>query len=298
MKRVYRLLRDNLESGPFTIDELLGQQLRADDMLWIEGRSTAWCYLSEIELLPSVEQENLPVFKKDDIETRADEIRKKVMNYKPQNLSVKEVKGEFGERHYYIPISPIDTIEMVDHRKPRKSTVSDLVMTFLIIGLFAGGFLGGRSLFMNKKQQSSVSPATIRNVSKDEHAAKSVMPLNIQPTAATTTVDSNLLTSLTKPKSVSAKKPFDSNRLSQRITAIALHERTVRPSELKDDTSSAGVENSQPNETKEASQELVKEIKPVKISDDASVKDDAAEKNRGLFKKIFGKKKKNAAEEN
>src|SRR5688572_12772899 len=145
MKRVYRLLRDNLESGPFTIDELLGQQLGPDDMLWIEGRSTAWCYLSEIELSPSIEPDSsskkIAVPKKDDIETRADEIRKKVLNFKPQNLPVREVIGDQGEKHYYIPVSPVDTIEMVDHRKPKKSMASDLVMTSLIIGLFAGGFL-------------------------------------------------------------------------------------------------------------------------------------------------------------
>jgi hypothetical protein len=93
MKRVYRLLRDNLETGPFTIDELLGQQLKSDDMLWIEGRSTAWCYLSEIELSLSIEPDSsskkLPVYRNDDIEMRADEIRKKVLNFKPQTLPVR-----------------------------------------------------------------------------------------------------------------------------------------------------------------------------------------------------------------
>src|SRR6478609_8844557 len=116
MKRVYRLLQNNEESGPFTIGELLGQNLRPTDMLWIEGRSTAWCYPSEIELFPSAEPEipskQVITKKTDDIETRADEIRKKVLGFKPQQLPVRKEKGENGEKHYYIPVTPLDTIEI------------------------------------------------------------------------------------------------------------------------------------------------------------------------------------------
>src|SRR3954470_19697496 len=54
MDKVYLLLRDNQQTGPFTIGELLQQQLLPTDMLWIEGRSTAWAYLSEMELQPSI----------------------------------------------------------------------------------------------------------------------------------------------------------------------------------------------------------------------------------------------------
>jgi len=46
MQKVYLLLRNNRQSGPFTIDELWQQQLRPDDMVWIEGKSTAWAYLN------------------------------------------------------------------------------------------------------------------------------------------------------------------------------------------------------------------------------------------------------------
>jgi len=49
---MYLLLRDGRQSGPFTIGELLQQQVRPTDMIWIEGKSTAWCYLYEMQLLP------------------------------------------------------------------------------------------------------------------------------------------------------------------------------------------------------------------------------------------------------
>lgn len=263
-------------------------------MLWIEGRSTAWCYLSEIELFPNAEPDAPPkpgkAVKKDDIEARADEIRKKVLGFKPVQLPTREVKGEQGEKHYFIPISPIDTIEIVDHRKRKSSMPTDILMTLLIIGLFAGGLYGGRSLFLDKEQAPS---SVVRSVTKDEHAAKTTRPLNSQPLAIVTPVDSTLLEDLNKPK-LTSRKSFDSNRQSKRITRInTLSTQTVATDEQSD---SQAVVNNEPD-TKKNEGELIKEVKPVSISSDDIAKDDTQEK-KGLFKKIFGKKKKNEREEN
>ena len=46
--RVYRLLRNNKEEGPFTSEELIQQNLRPYDLIWIDGRSTAWSYPGEL----------------------------------------------------------------------------------------------------------------------------------------------------------------------------------------------------------------------------------------------------------
>ena len=111
MSKVYLLLRNNQEFGPFTIDELLQQQLRPTDMLWIEGRSRAWCYLSEMELMPpSVNVAPAPEvkpeviadptsrtartaekpeevkktrrsYRPDEIERKAEELRKRALNF-------------------------------------------------------------------------------------------------------------------------------------------------------------------------------------------------------------------------
>ena len=56
MERVYLLLRNNQQTGPFTIGELLQQQLIPSDMIWIEGKSVAWTYLSELELTPFIKE--------------------------------------------------------------------------------------------------------------------------------------------------------------------------------------------------------------------------------------------------
>ena len=57
----YLLLRDNRESGPFTLDELRSAGLKPYDLIWVQGRSAAWRYPSEIEELkefaPVVEEQ-------------------------------------------------------------------------------------------------------------------------------------------------------------------------------------------------------------------------------------------------
>lgn len=51
MERVYLLLRDNEKQGPYTIDELIQHKLDKNDLIWVEGRSLAWAYPSEIDEL-------------------------------------------------------------------------------------------------------------------------------------------------------------------------------------------------------------------------------------------------------
>ncbi len=47
----YLLLRDNKESGPYSLNELLNIGLKAYDLVWIQGKSAAWRYPSEVEEL-------------------------------------------------------------------------------------------------------------------------------------------------------------------------------------------------------------------------------------------------------
>jgi hypothetical protein len=51
MHQIYRILRDNKEKGPFSLEELLQLSLQPFDLIWVEGRSAGWRYPSEIETL-------------------------------------------------------------------------------------------------------------------------------------------------------------------------------------------------------------------------------------------------------
>jgi len=53
MQKIYLLLRNNKQSGPFTREELLQQGLKKHDLIWVEGRSAGWRDPEEIaELTP------------------------------------------------------------------------------------------------------------------------------------------------------------------------------------------------------------------------------------------------------
>jgi hypothetical protein len=49
----YLLLRNNKESGPYTMEEVKGLSLNAYDLLWVVGKSAAWRYPGEISELKS-----------------------------------------------------------------------------------------------------------------------------------------------------------------------------------------------------------------------------------------------------
>ena len=57
----YLLLRNNKESGPFSLNELITLGLKPYDLVWVNGKSAAWRYPGEITELaayaPVVEEQ-------------------------------------------------------------------------------------------------------------------------------------------------------------------------------------------------------------------------------------------------
>src|SRR5215213_1235857 len=51
MPHAYRLLRDNKQTVPFSLEELLRLSLEPYDLVWVENKSVGWRYPSEIESL-------------------------------------------------------------------------------------------------------------------------------------------------------------------------------------------------------------------------------------------------------
>ena len=50
----YLLLRNNKESGPHSLDDIIQLGLKPYDLIWVQGRSAAWRYPSEVEELKSI----------------------------------------------------------------------------------------------------------------------------------------------------------------------------------------------------------------------------------------------------
>src|ERR1700755_2423623 len=65
---MYLLLRNNKQSGPYSLDDLKSMGLKAYDLVWSEGKSAAWRYPSEIaelsEFAPAVEEQPFDRFYK------------------------------------------------------------------------------------------------------------------------------------------------------------------------------------------------------------------------------------------
>lgn len=51
MPTTYLLLRNNKQTGPHSLEELLRHSLQPHDLVWQEGRSAGWCYPTEIDAL-------------------------------------------------------------------------------------------------------------------------------------------------------------------------------------------------------------------------------------------------------
>ncbi|HEV3324419.1 MAG TPA: hypothetical protein VG052_02395 [Puia sp.] len=84
---MYLLLRDNKQSGPYSLDELKAKGLKAYDLVWVEGRSAAWRYPSEIaemsSFAPAVEEQPFDRFYKKPAAVRSTAASESVVSSQP-----------------------------------------------------------------------------------------------------------------------------------------------------------------------------------------------------------------------
>lgn len=88
----YLLLRDNKQTGPYSVEELIKKGLKPYDLVWLDGRSAAWRYPSEIAELkafaPAVEEQPYDRFYKKPAAAQATALNNK------QQEAVAEVQTE------------------------------------------------------------------------------------------------------------------------------------------------------------------------------------------------------------
>ncbi|HJW16062.1 MAG TPA: DUF4339 domain-containing protein, partial [Flavisolibacter sp.] len=179
MKKVFLLLRNNHEKGPFTVEELLQQHLRPTDLVWVEGISLAWAYPSEVpELktyfsgtaytLPSVHYQITDASHNDDIELRAEEIRQKILSFTPKYYNSRPLQQN-PLHNSSIPAFKQDEIEFIDHRK-KETHAFEWVSAAMVTLVVVAGFFGGQRLILSKRHVGN--PVVTRSVNADTHAAK------------------------------------------------------------------------------------------------------------------------------
>ena len=290
MQKVYLLLRNNRQSGPFTLDELCQQQPRPTDMVWIEGLSTAWCYLSELELKPSEYVGGSPdttsASPRDEIERKAEELRRRAL---VSTAPLYDIRME--------PVPVIkkadrkvdddedgDAIDFVDHRKEKKNVFGELLMTGVIIALFAGGIYSGNTFFKDKR--SGIVPPVTKLVSDDRHEAAVIQPLVKPHDSAATTNISQPSPSIDSTRMIAEEKPkVHVTRQQSAKETTAIKPAPVIPVTVAENAA-AGAENLQVQVPDSTKKEATVETKP-------AVATEQPEKKRGFLKNIFRKKKKN-----
>ena len=301
MERVYLLLRNNQESGPFTIGELLQQQLKPEDMVWVEGKSKAWTYLSELQLLPivdSISEENKPAKPADEIENKAEELRRRILSSPTMYYAPKEVERGSYSPPYYLPEKEL---EFVDHRKEkitrRNAVAGELALTGIVIGLFVLGIYKGNS-FLSEKKQVQNSVATQLNTN-DEHTAHKK---NNQTPAVVINASDSIQKMNSKNAVVKAKpKTGHAIRHDSAIIHDSLQKNNliIAPSDKKQDaTAQKTVDQSAvtiKNESlaKKEDGSAKKETVGSGTRDDKKSVEEPQEKKKGFFlKNLFKKKKK------
>jgi hypothetical protein len=210
MEKVYWLLRNNNECGPYTIGELLQQQLTSSDLIWVEGISSAWCYPSEIEeLFPegsrrkndlNTSPDSSGVFRSEkrdkdneqkgrispdirkrlppdkEIEWRAEELRKRALSYKPSHQPGTKIPIKHPDRSY--SSSYLETIESMDrepisfiyHKEKKNSYLPEIIGMLLLILAFA--WYGGLSPFNQKS--NIIEPAAIQVIASKNHNKRNI----------------------------------------------------------------------------------------------------------------------------
>jgi hypothetical protein len=296
MKKVYLLLRNNQQSGPFTIGELLQQQLRSSDMIWIEGKSTVWTYLSELELNPHLHNEEVSnqsqsVKTGDEIEKKAEELRQRILTSTPRAFFPKH--GAEIETYASPNNLPEEEIQFIDHRKERKSknnwVIGELILTCFVIGLFMLGIYKGPSfLGAGHKVQNSVA---IQLNSGDQHTArKNDTPAKTAFSAVDTIkkTDSLLIMQKAKQKfSTGKKNVIDSLKTGLAVPSNIAVNQENKKEDLVQPPSPASQDNAIKKDDTPVKKEVVSSIPEIKTNNEAG-----KEEKKGFLRGLFKKKKK------
>ncbi|MCW3073446.1 MAG: hypothetical protein JWP69_515 [Flaviaesturariibacter sp.] len=210
MQKVFRLLRHNNELGPFTIGDLLQQQLTPEDLIWVDGESTAWAHPQEMENLkyaidvnllkkvtplsevPSAPKKDEPIKEVPkkrttvwaespaaELERKAEAIRQRTLAYK--NAPAGSVPAWAQDLGPVIPVGD-NEVEVVYHKR-RALPIPEVLMGTLVIALLTlGWYGGGKDLFQQPK--AIANAVAVKLVTTDNNAAIGAPDLPLADSAA------------------------------------------------------------------------------------------------------------------
>lgn len=104
----YRMLRSNREIGPYSLDEIISLGLKPYDLIWVDGKSAAWRYPSEIAELkpyaPVVEEQPYDRFFKRPTASQSQQEKKEPLVEKPEAINEKTEEPQPEKKPAYSTI--------------------------------------------------------------------------------------------------------------------------------------------------------------------------------------------------
>lgn len=315
MQKQYLLLRNNQQSGPHSLHELLQMNLKASDLVWIEGKSHAWSFPHEIdELKTTVPAPDRPASTQgapiqptphiyvslpkkdthrevsyDSLEDRAEALRRKVESMAGREEPAPELNTLYSR-------SMDDVSESygawLTAKKKRGIVLHSgfLMPALLIATVLVGGWWMGKIIFSSQtftlSQQKAVATNETQGRPTHENATLSSTVSVAQP-ATTESADTSMpkVSTVQKPPQLTVSLPQQETTFVEKpVEPVAV---TAMPQ-----TPSTQQKPEKPEEKKEETAVSEPEVKA-----NPEAKDEDQKKGIGkFFAGIFGKKKKEEAE--
>ena len=207
MQKIYRILRNNKELGPFELDELVHLPVQPTDLVWQDGKSAAWLYPSEIDTLktysafapdpassvkasapviPMIQQpvsELEPVDEEmltsEKLEKKAEEIFQRVQAYSAEN---KEPQAEIKYARSLEDLK-YEYADWLHKKKTKKRFVISLQLKLIALSIFIM-VITGVLLLGNKEEPARIENiSTVSKPSETDNTAQKPKK-NLQPAGA------------------------------------------------------------------------------------------------------------------
>jgi|GEM_PF-1065504 len=233
MNARYYLLRNNQESGPFSLDELLQQCLLPGDLLWVEGRSQNWQEpfdIAEVKaalpkgysLTPLPPEAAEGTLSERELARRAEQLRRRALAtlyQQPPQLQQGHPRAEapVGGGAY---LREEESIEVVHHTPRRGGIVAEVLFFGTVATLAVLGWRGG---FFAQLIQVRPETSTVATKLETERAHAAAAPL-LTPAAP-----KNVVQPLERTDSLRVDSTMVTDSLAPAMAANAIPALTRKP---------------------------------------------------------------------
>ena len=294
METRYLLLRNNKQSGPYSIDELIGQQLKPTDLVWTEGKSRSWLHPYEME-------EFTPTFTKAATSKSANKIKKEKTN---QTSSTERVNIDTPQFSTSTTSASVETsystsshqvhepeqeipIRFVFHKKKAPVNYGHVAGTMIALAIL---FMGWQRGWFPGHHTDASESVVVPLISSESHTAKAKHIAHSDPIIKQEQVQQPIVIS-DAPVQTTEFTPA----VSRTTTPVVKEKRSTRkvskpiitPVVIKQD---AITPNLIPAKQDEAS--IKSDVVPISEPAKTDVKPEEKKKGFGLFRGLFHKKKK------